>query len=522
MEQSLAVWIIGGFAIAFGIASIVVNVILATSVSEPDLGALKALSFVAFGASIAAVIGLLYFTVFHVRQLRKASIGLRRASWWILCSGAGFAVVALSVTGSVLVWATIRKDDLPKTIINDDPIILLAIWYAAWGITLASQIAFYVLLGRWTRKALRTQSIGRLDLDFGISPLPMENIQRTQSRGTHRSFPSQDITLNSPPRTPTSQIPSTRRSSATKIGTMSSSKIRLVKGSAKSSLDMPAYPAGEAVSIDSAFDDWDTSSVHHEMRAAVNSSPTVRTRGGLETIPGSRSESPANALDGPFLPGSPHAASSDTAQAAGWDNRPFTTSPPSSPPPNFSRPTSRPTSSHAHQKILAPAFEPKLPTPDGTKRSSMLIQDLIHPLFRPSSPEPPPQTVGNSTMVTAAPLAGHPITPRSLSRLQRSRSESQTGHWRAMPSVDAGSGRPSTAGSIMSSVQGSPGPSIVDEDHERELDEPVILPAFIMTAGQRSSLVGYGKRKSMKKDKEKRQSTLSVGSRLSQSFTQWD
>jgi hypothetical protein len=109
-------------------------------------------------------------------------------------------------------------------------------------------------------------------------------------------------------------------------------------------------------------------------------------------------------------------------------------------------------------------------------------------------------------MVTASPMAGQPITPKTLARL-RSRSESH-GHWRAMPSIDYNE-RPSTSGSVMSSVQGSPGPSIVDEE-----EHGVILPAFVMTAGQRSSMLGYGKRKSMKK--ERRQSQLSVGSRLSQ------
>lgn len=506
MEQSLQVWTICGIAIAFDIASIVFNVLLAITVSDSDLSALRIILFVALGLSVIALLCLAYFAFVHVRQLRAASIGLKGTSWWILLYGSGVAAMALAVTGVALVWSTLRKDDLPKTIIHDDPIVLLAIWYACWAITLGLQIALFVLLGRWTWKALRKQSVGRLDLDFGIHTMPMQEI-RPGSSGTHRTFPSQDMTLHSPPRTPTSHVPSTRRSSSTKVGTMSSSKIKLVKGSAKSSLDLPAWPAGEAVSIDSAFDAWDTSSVHREMRAAVNSSPTVRHQGGLETIPGSRSESPANALDGPFLPSSPHAASSDSAEPVGWNHsspsRQIPSSPPSS-PPNFSRPTSRPTSSHKN-KILAPAFEP-VKTPPELQRNSM--QDLIHPLFRPNSPEPPPNAV-QGTMVTASPIASQPITPRTLARL-RSRSESQ-GHWRAMPSIDH-TDRPSTAGSIMSSVQGSPGPSIVDEE-----DEPVILPAFVMTAGQRTSLVGYGKRKSMKK--ERRQSQLSMGSRLSQVLT---
>jgi hypothetical protein len=46
-----------------------------------------------------------------------------------------------------------------------------------------------------------------------------------------------------------------------------------------------------------------------------------------------------------------------------------------------------------------------------------------------------------------------------------------------------------------------------------EAELPPILPGFVLSAGSRSSLVGYGKRKSVKKDRPKSQ--LSVGSRLS-------
>jgi hypothetical protein len=500
MEQSVRLWLLGAVAILFIIASIVLNLLLVTSINdEAVLSGLRTLLFVSFGISVAAIVALLYYNIHPVRQLRAASLRVTRTTWWVFLYGAGVAAIAHILSGVVLVWSTIRREDLPTNTVHDDAIVLLGIWFAAWGVSLGLQTAFYTLLGIWIRNSLKRQSLGRLDLDFGIRPMQMDEV-RSASRATHQSFPSQDITLHSPPRTPTSHVPSTRRSSATKVGTTSSSKIKLVKGSAKSSMDLPAWPAGEAVSIDSAFDSWDTSSVHCEMRAAVHSSPTYRQ--GLETIPGSRAESPANALDGPFLPSSPHAASSETAEAIGWDPassfRHIASSPPSS-PPNFSRPTSRPSSSH--QTLgLAPAFEPGA---FDAKRSS--IQDLIHPLFRPDNSEPAP-VAGPGTMVTASPTASQPITPKTLARL-RSRSESQ-GHWRAMPSIDY-SDRPSTSGSVMSSLHGSPGPSIVDEE-----EHTVILPAFVMTAGQRSSMLGYGKRKSMKK--ERRQSQLSVGSRLSQ------
>lgn len=41
---------------------------------------------------------------------------------------------------------------------------------------------------------------------------------------------------------------------------------------------------------------------------------------------------------------------------------------------------------------------------------------------------------------------------------------------------------------------GSPGPSIVEDD-----ELPPILPGFVLSAGSRSSLVWYGKRKSVKR-----------------------
>lgn len=501
MEQSIRLWTIGGFSIVFLLASIVLNALFASTLSEPiELSALRILLFVSVGLGVVSLISLIYLHIVPIRKLRAVSLGLSRASWWAFVYCVAVSGTSLILTGVVLVWSVLRQDELPRNVIMEDPMVLIAICFSCWGVTLMLQIAFHALLGIWLRQALRNQSLGRLDLDFGIRPMPLDDV-RPESQMTQKTFPSQDITLHSPPRTPTSHIPSTRRSSSTKIGTMSSSKIKLVKGSAKSSLDLPAWPAGEAISIDSAFDSWDTSSVHREMRDAVHSSPTYRR--GLETIPGSRSESPANALEGPFLPESPHATSSETAETLAYNSSPFRqfgSSPPSS-PPNFSRPTSRstsrPTSSHK-PKTLAPAFEPFAPKSQRNNSN----QDLIHPLFRANSPEPPPIAAAGTTIM-ASPIAGQPMTPKTLSRL-RSRSESN-GHWRAMPSVDH-SERPSTSGSIMSSSHGSPGPSIIDEDDET----PPILPAFIMTAGQRTSLVGYGKRKSRPR------SQMSAGSRLSQ------
>ncbi|KAJ9636083.1 uncharacterized protein PV06_01221 [Exophiala oligosperma] len=322
---------------------------------------------------------------------------------------------------------------------------------------------------------------------------------RPSTQQTNQSFGSQEATLNSPPRTPVSRGGSIAMSSATRVGP-SSSRTKLIRHSNRSSFDTGPFPAAEAKAIDSAFDSWDTSSVHQEMRAAIHSSPPP-PRHGLEPIPGSRPDSPADALDGPFLPQSPvsssppHAATSDTATVVGWSSSPRqpASSPPSS-PPNFSRPTSS-----GQNKPPPPAFH--------QYKNSM--PELIHPLFRPNSPHPPP-VARAGTMVTASPLADQPMTPQTLARL-RSKTDLSKGHWKAMPSIDKSESETQSNSTSPpdSPTLGSPGPSIVDD-----AELPPILPGFVLSAGSRSSLVGYGKRKSVKK--ERRKSQTSVSSRLSQ------
>ena len=70
----------------------------------------------------------------------------------------------------------------------------------------------------------------------------------------------------------------------------------------KSFTDSPSH---ERASQDSGFDSWDTSEVAPYIRETVlQSSPKIRGKplSPLEPIPGSRSPSPAKALEGPFFP----------------------------------------------------------------------------------------------------------------------------------------------------------------------------------------------------------------------------
>lgn len=112
-------------------------------------------------------------------------------------------------------------------------------------------------------------------------------------------------------------------------------------------------------------------------------------------------------------------------------------------------------------------------------------------------------------------MADHLITPKTLAKLRSDSSLSRT-----QPGYDAGTGQSECSESVDGSVPdsptlgssaslGSPGPSVVDE-----AELPPILPGFVLSAGSRSSLVEYGKRKGLKQQRPRSQ--LSAGNRLSQ------
>ena len=509
MGKRLAIWVVGAHAAFFSTASSVFNILFAYNLSDKSgHSAVRILLFVAFAISVVNLANIIYFCAGYCKNLHSHSLGVKKQTWGLFIGGVITAAVSIAASGVALIWLLIRRNDMPEEMFSIAWITMLGIWFGLWGAAVCFQGALFSLLAAWTKAVLKSQRASRLDMDFGMRSSSIYDINRPSTHRTQPSFNSREVTLNSPPRTPVSRGGSTtRRSSSTRVGP-GSVKAKAVRPSARSSMEVSAIPAGEAMSIDSAFDDWDTSSVHQEMRYVIHSSPPV-TRAGLETIPGSRPESPADALDGPYLPESPisssppHAATSDTATVVGWSSSPrqMKSSPPSS-PPNFSRPTS------SHNKTASLAPPPKFDVSEST------MEGLIHPLFRPNSPHPPAINT-SGTMITASPMADHLITPKTLARLRSNSSLAQP-----LPTEEATTqvGEPlspsewsipdsPTLGSPPS--LGSPGPSIVDE-----ADLPPILPGFVLSAGSRSSLVGYGKRKSLKKDRPR--SHLSAGSRFSQ------
>lgn len=494
----------------FSVASIVLNIIIATNIgSNQAVSGLKILLYVALVISLINLGVLAWFSTLFVNKLSDHALDSKPATWSLLAGGSAIAAFSFIVSGVALILLVTNHDDLPSLLLHTDPTTLIGIWFAAWGLAFLLQTLLLSLLYVWAKNVLRLQRASRLDMDFRSRGPSLSVVTRPNTQRTEQSFGSQELTLNSPPRTPVSRGESSIRKPSLTRGVSGISNPKLIRLSNRSSLDVVALPSADTRSIDSALDSWDTSSVHHEMRAVIQSSPPV-TRAGLETIPGSRPESTAfddcvlPEPQSPVLSSSPHAATSDTATFV-WSSSPrqLKSSPPSS-PVNFSRPTSRPTSSYNNKplpQLLPEAFDTSVP-------------EFIHPLFRPTSPRPPPiATTG--TIVTASPMANSTITPRTLAKI-RSHSPPPSEHWKAVPSFDKSETQTDDLSlpespTLGSPSLGSPGPSIAEE-----ADLPPILPGFVLSAGSRSSLVEYGKRKSGKQERRKSQGSIVTLTRMSQ------
>lgn len=482
LQEALVALTLTGSGLVLTVGATIMNAIFAFSLAC-SVTAVRLLACMTFATNILTVCGLLFIIFRYIPTIKEGSSGWSTAwRWRFLGVAIAIASVAALLSSFTLTWTVVRVADLQDRIAGQSTRTVLIAWFALWGVSVGLQSGAFAFLAWWTRKVRYDHGHAAMDLDFGVMPPEMGH-DHNQRRPTSESFRSQDPTLSSTPQTPTTTgFPghSTFSQSGGKGGP-TSSRTRLVhstsftRDSDKSSLE---YSASETNTVDHPFDQWDTSGVSGEVRTALRSTPPV-TRSGLETIPGSRPESPAKALDGPFLPDSPMTLSSDAATAAevcehSLSPRVSISSSPSS-PPNFSRPTSRQINqARMSSTINAPILEPPL-------------ENIIHPLFRPSSPHPAPiATLG--TMVTASPLAGQSITSKTLTRMRSASMPQQPS-----PLKEFEVAPPMPDSRLDAAGDGSPGPSIVDDD-----ELPPVIPGFILSAGQRTSFVEYGRRKSLK------------------------
>ncbi|MCJ1393053.1 hypothetical protein MMC18_005925 [Xylographa bjoerkii] len=330
-------------------------------------------------------------------------------------------------------------------------------------------------------------------------------------------------------RTLNASLPASPRISPKRSSLRSSLTIAIRPTSSKTKLVscQPSYPTSittTRASTDSAFDSWDTSSISPQMRETVLRSSPALPRNPLSPIPGSRSPSPAKALEGPFLPS--------------LQTRPSTSrSQPSSPPPSFnnsyftqqlllsshSQPTSpavespstffsfnnfsRPSVLRGRSSTESLPHVARARSASANAHPGVANEDHIHPLFRSNSPTPPPSATPG-TIVTAAPgsFTGLLIHEQMVRRMR-------SGSLPASPSplaVGTGYFFPenmpvrSPSDEMADSGRSTAGDDRTEEEHDEEMRRKIEegmerkmtppIPDFILSVA-RSDSNAYGRRK---------------------------
>ena len=332
----------------------------------------------------------------------------------LLLIGVMISLIAIAIVATTVALFTLDRSD--EILDKVDPA-FFTVSFAIWVASIVIQAAYFALLAVSTNLQKHTPLQRVLD---GHHPEETHKASRPDTGTSNQSQPFYESRASSLPSMTmsASDADSLLRSSYATMQRPGSSKQALVGlshslryHSARSSFDGVL----KRPSQDEGFDSWDVSGVSTQMRE------TVQQKGiGLPTIPGSRSPSPAKALEGPFFTPSPDDSPPISPLPQPSMSRPD--SPPSSDCPkipNFTKvfpatlapsisdtPPSTPLQSHKPRFSRAPSL-PKMRT----------SEDHIHPLFRTCSPTPPPSASSNTT-VTAAPEAGEVINRQTLYRMR--------------------------------------------------------------------------------------------------------
>ncbi|MCJ1466059.1 hypothetical protein MMC07_004678 [Pseudocyphellaria aurata] len=385
MSRSSPSRIIGFLAIVLSLATFILAVVLAIYLTIGH----RRLYILALAAAITQVVPtftLPYLLVkygrhetrngLHRRQVRRDRRGL-----YILALGIIPSTVAGVVVGTTLGCSKASNLQGPRHILGLKTASFLLVALVVWSVAVIAQITFYVCLAFSGVAKRSPEPPHTIDESQALQEMAEPIRPETSTTDQFAHFHEAPVSTSYPPSVSASEESNSLRSSLSTMQRPINSKTRLLirqhsfPRPSKKSMDSPSQ---ERVSQDSGFDSWDTSEVAPHIRETVlQSSPTLRGKPlkPLEPIPGSRSPSPAKALEGPFFP------------------QPESLSPPPSPlpQPSFSRPTSR--------------------------QRSASSEDHIHPLFRTCSPTPPP-TASSGTTLTAAPLAGQLINGHALRRMR--------------------------------------------------------------------------------------------------------
>lgn len=453
-----------GIVAALGTAAVASSVALATydiifsvvlsQASSPEIMRLSAIVASALSTVTAVLVtGLLVWQIRHrvVAQAQDPGDGRKRV--YLM---AGFTAVfgILSDVASMMMLGTMKtriSETPPKILLSSTEMVING-GFAVWAISVMLQgifvVAAIVIQRRMSQDlAQRYRTPSRTEPRCEMEKVLESQAGSDQGKQEASLTESRSSSLNGKSRSGSDAVASFRSSMTNDRSMTSQTKLISSKALYRSaSLDDISKPAEEG------FDSWDTSAVDPDAREAVElASPTHTTlltptrTTLLETIPASpatsRSASPGYPLD-------------------------------LEPPKQRKRP----------RKYSAPNNQAQRPKTSPSKIDSAR-EAHIHPLFRTASSEPPPAATPG-TMVTAAPHAGRVISDRSsLQCVQRKWSGSR-------------SPRPLKHSSSLDNVRWPMGydeDEEEDESEERTITPPI--PDWIMTAGSRSSLVGYNSRR---------------------------
>ena len=439
MSQSSSQRLIGATAVLFTVSTAILLSILAASnlpiTQEGHFSLLLASAVVDIILLFPLILLLFKYTSWTARWSLRRSYGWTQRNLLLILAGIVPSIMAGSVVATAVAVISVKG---PKVVLGEEMPAFYVASFAVWIVSLAFQAAYFAILGASTnaKSSVPTETLSTAMPSAEMvesSRVPTATVSATDAPDTRSpsSLPSlmySDGNTSSRSSLSTLQRPGSSRPGSSRPGSSKRGLLRRShsqpRQSARSSFDTPS----RRPSHDEGFDFWDTSGVSDQMREIVMQSKPLSKNVGLPTIPGSRSPSPAKALEGPFFNPSPD----DSPPQSPLPQPPISCpiSPPSSSPdiPNFSVlfPSAVATPTEA-----APASNPPSSQKQRYSRPPTLIftrgrtsDDHIHPLFRTSSPTPPPSASPN-TIVTAAPEAGEMINRHTL---QRMRSTSQSNH----------------------------------------------------------------------------------------------
>ena len=366
------------------------------------------------------------------------------------------SIIAAILTGTALGWSEGKLPESQVEVVGQSVQGWLTVIFVVWGVSLGLQVVHVVAVGWFPKYHSNPSSRPRFSIDEGAQAI--SDVTRPASAMTQQSNPFQEAIVSSPPTLVPSEGPSSFRSSFSTLhqplsrpGSMKKSVLvrshSYTRPSQRSSFETPTGRSSQ----DEGFDSWDTSQVSLQIRETIlQSKPSIRKKNtALATIPGSRSPSPAKALEGPFFSPSPGESPPQSPLPQPTISR--QNSPVASPSdlPNFtsvfpSAGYTRPATSHSASTRELPklqtAIPPAPPNHTGTPISSPVLpiqrnssitniiinnsvpptpadEEHIHPLFRTTSPSPAPSP-SLGTVVTAAPEAGQFVDELGLRRIR--------------------------------------------------------------------------------------------------------